>query len=114
MLLTRRAPHDIARPNFLFWTSLALHPATPGRDDQCLPERMDVPCSPSAGLERDADAEHACRLGCLEQGVITYSAGKILVRPLPEGCEPSLLMSISLLLHLDCLLTWSSYFPDVV
>src|SRR5438132_24618 len=80
MLLTRRAPHDIARPNLLFWTSLALHPATPGRYDQGLPERMDVPCCPGAGLERDTDAEHPCRLGCLEQRVNTDSAGKILVR----------------------------------
>jgi hypothetical protein len=53
-----------------------------------------VPCCPSAGLERDTDAERACRLGCLEQGSmrtvpVNHSAG-----PLLEGCDPLLLMFI--------------------
>src|SRR5438132_3449525 len=33
MLLTRRAPNNVTRPNFLFWTALALHPSTPVSDD---------------------------------------------------------------------------------
>src|SRR2546423_10743300 len=33
MLLTRRTPDNIAWPNFLFRTALALHPAASGRDD---------------------------------------------------------------------------------
>src|SRR6266516_4519618 len=39
-----------------------------------------VPCGPSAGLECDADAERACRIVCLEQGVNAYSTGKVLGR----------------------------------
>src|SRR5947207_11990950 len=31
MLLTRRTPDHIARPNFLFWAALALHPPAPRR-----------------------------------------------------------------------------------
>src|SRR5438105_4215368 len=33
MLLTGRTPDNIAWPNFLFRTALALHPAASGRDD---------------------------------------------------------------------------------
>src|SRR6266478_1553939 len=80
MLLTRRAPDHIARPNFLFRATLALHPPTSGCDDQGLPERMRVPCCPSAGLERDTDGEHACRSCRLGQRVNSYSAGKVLSR----------------------------------
>src|SRR5205809_5183505 len=80
MLLTRRAPDHIARPNFFFRATFALHPPKSGSDDQGLPERMRVPCCPRAGLERDTDAEHARWFGCLEQWVNAYRAGKILVR----------------------------------
>src|SRR5713226_9768960 len=85
MPLTRRAPDDIARPNFLFRATLALHPPTSGGDDQGLPERMRVPCCPSAGLERNTDAQNARRIGCLEQWVNAYHAGKILIRSFAGG-----------------------------
>src|SRR2546422_1943861 len=85
MLLTRRAPDHIARPNFFFRATFALHPPKSGSDDQGLPERMRVPCCPRAGLERDTDAEHARRIGCLEQWVNAYRAGKILVRSFAGG-----------------------------
>src|SRR5260370_31933903 len=39
ILLTRRAPDHIARPNFLFRATLALHPPTSGCDYQGLAER---------------------------------------------------------------------------
>src|SRR6266566_2551107 len=42
-----------------------------------------VPCGPSAGLECDTDADRACRIGCLEQGISAYRAGKILGRSFP-------------------------------
>src|SRR6266545_4932879 len=38
-------------------------------------------CFSSAGLECDTDAERARQIGCLEQRVDTYRAGKILLRP---------------------------------
>src|SRR2546429_880382 len=77
MLFTRRAPDHIARPNFLLRATLALHPPTSGCDDQGLPEGMLVPCCPSAGLERNTDAQNARRIGCLEQRVNAYIAGEI-------------------------------------
>src|SRR5882762_11064157 len=85
MLLTRRAPDHVARPNFLFRAGLALHPPTSGRDDQGLPERMLVPRCPGAGLERDTDTQDARRSGCLEQWVNAYHAGKIFVRSFAGG-----------------------------
>src|SRR5712691_6865159 len=39
-----------------------------------------VPCCPSARLERDTGADHTCRIGCLEQRVNAYTAGKVLGR----------------------------------
>src|SRR2546423_1194376 len=80
MLLTRRTPDNIAWPNFLFRTALALYPAASGRDDQCLPERMSVPCCPSTGLEGHTDGEHARRSGRLGQWVDTYNPGEIVGR----------------------------------
>src|SRR5882724_804545 len=82
MLLTRRAPDRIAGSNFLFRATLALDPPAPGRDDQRLPQRMRVPCCPSAGLERDTDGEHTCRSWRLGQWVNAHSAGKVLSRSL--------------------------------
>jgi hypothetical protein len=55
-----------------------------------------MPGGPGTGLERDTGAERAGWIICLEQGVNTYRADKILGGSLPEGCEPHLLMSISL------------------
>src|SRR5262245_41540119 len=85
MLLTRRAPYHIARPDFLLRPSLALHPATPGGDYQGLPERMVVPCRSSAGLERNTEGKHARRGGRLKQRVDAYGAGEILVGSFARG-----------------------------
>src|SRR6476619_5624891 len=43
MLLTRRAPDHVARSNFDFWSTFALHPTAPGGDDEGLPKRVEVP-----------------------------------------------------------------------
>src|SRR6266700_1920929 len=80
MFLTRLEPDHVTRPNFLDRTTPALDPAAASRHDQGLAQRVAVPCGPSAGLERDTCADRACRLGCLEQGVNAYRAGKILGR----------------------------------
>src|SRR5437867_10097977 len=66
MLLARRAPDDVTRPNLLDRASPALYQAAASCHDQGLTQRMDMPCCPSAGLERDTDAEGAGRIGCLE------------------------------------------------
>jgi hypothetical protein len=80
MFLTRREPDYITRPNVLDRTTPALYPAAASRHDQGLAQRVAVPCCPSAGLEGDAGAGRACWIGCLEQGVNAYRAGKILGR----------------------------------
>ena len=53
MLLARREPYDISRPDFLDRAALALDPAAAGHDDQGLTERMGMPCRPSARFEGD-------------------------------------------------------------
>jgi hypothetical protein len=78
MLLLRRAPDHITRSYFHFWTTFALYPATPRRDNQGLTERMGMPRRPGAGLERDTRATRARRIGCFEQGIDTHIAGEIL------------------------------------
>src|SRR5438067_9411527 len=80
MLLTRRAPDHVTRPNFLDRSSPTLYQAAAGCHDQGLAQRMSVPGCPGTRLECDTHAECACRIGRLEQRVNTYSAGKILVR----------------------------------
>jgi hypothetical protein len=94
----RRCPYDITRLDLLLFTTLLLHPACAGSHDQGLAERMRVPCRASAGLERDA--ERACGIARLEQGINPYTASEILGgtvradgpdRPVNEGVPGSLL-----------------------
>src|SRR5207247_6664455 len=80
MLLTRRQPDHITRPNLLDRAAPALCQAAASRYDQGLAQRVGVPRCPSAGLERDTGAERACRSDGLEQGVNAHRAGKILGR----------------------------------
>ena len=94
MFLTRREPDHVTGPNFLDRASPSLYEAAARRHDQYRTERVRVPCRPGAGLERDTCAKRACRIVCLEKGVNAHRAGKILGGPLPEGCEPLLLISI--------------------
>src|SRR5436309_4475299 len=54
VLLARREPDDVARPDLLDRAAPALHPAAPGRHDERLAERVSVPRRPCARLERDA------------------------------------------------------------
>jgi hypothetical protein len=61
------------RANLPDRASPALHEAASSRHDQGLAQRMGVPCRPRAQLERHAEAQYACRLGRLEQGVNAYT-----------------------------------------
>ena len=61
MLLARREPDDVPRPDLLDRPALALRKAAAGRDNQCLPQRMRVPGRACAGLERDVGAADARR-----------------------------------------------------
>src|SRR3569623_838518 len=85
MLLTRRTPDHVAWPNFLFRAALALYPPAPDGDNQGLPERMGMPGRPGAGLERDARAHRARRVGGLNQRVDTYGAGEVFRGPFAGG-----------------------------
>src|SRR6266566_3705926 len=80
MFLPRREPDHVTRPHFLDRPPPALDPAAACRHDQGLAQRVAVPCGASAGLERDTGPDHPCWIGCLEQGVNAYRAGKILGR----------------------------------
>jgi len=66
MLLSRRAPYNVARPNLLNWTSPTLNETGTSCDDENLTPRMRMPCGPSAGLERHTRPENAGWIGRLE------------------------------------------------
>src|SRR5439155_16834029 len=61
VLLTRRNPDHVARPNLLDRPTPVLGAPAAGRHDQGLPQGMRVPRGARAGLERDAGADRACR-----------------------------------------------------
>src|SRR5215831_11003140 len=67
VLFARREPDDVARPDLLDRPALALRETAAGRHDQCLSQRMRVPGRARAGLERDASAADARRIGRLEE-----------------------------------------------
>src|ERR1035438_4649751 len=80
MLLSGRNPDDVTRPDFLDRPAPTLSPATAGRHDQGLTERVCMPRGPCARLECDAGAESACGSGRIEQRVDPHRTGKILRR----------------------------------
>src|SRR6185437_11531805 len=82
VLLARREPDHVTRPDFLDRAALALHPAEARGDDQGLAERMRMPGGPRTGLEEDDGAPDPGRIGRLEQRVDAYRAGEILGRSL--------------------------------
>jgi hypothetical protein len=82
VLFAGRKPDNVTGADFLDRAALALHPAATGRHDKCLSERMRVPGRARAGLERDAGAADARRIGRLEQRVDADRAGEPFGRPL--------------------------------
>lgn len=85
MLFTGRKPDHITRPNFLYRFTIALSPAAASRDNQSLAQRMRVPCSPCAGLERNAGTLNTCRGRCLKKWIDPYSASEPVRWPLTRG-----------------------------
>src|SRR5207245_10180146 len=59
----------------------ALHPAAARRDDEGLAERMRMPCSPRARLERDARALNKCGIRRVKKRIDPYRASEPLRRP---------------------------------
>src|SRR4029079_10819862 len=73
---------DVAGPDFLDGTALALSPTTAGGDDQRLTERVRVPGGAGPRLECDAGSSNTRRVGGIEQPVDPDGAGKIILRTL--------------------------------
>ena len=82
VFLAGRKPHHVAGSDFFDRGAPALYQPRAGGDDQSLAERMRVPGRARAGLERDAGAADARRIGRLEQRVDTDRAGEPFRRPL--------------------------------
>src|SRR6266496_5101034 len=78
MLLIRRDPNHVTRPNILDGATPALHPATTCRHNQGLTQRMSVPRSTCTGFKRDTGADRPCWTLCLKQRVDPDTAGEIL------------------------------------
>ena len=66
VLLARREPDHITRPDLLDWSARALDSAAASHDDEDLTERMRLPCRPRAWLESYAGTLNKCRIGCLK------------------------------------------------
>jgi len=94
VLLAGRYPDYVAWTDFLNWSALALNASAAGGDDKRLAQRMGVPGRARTRLEGDVRADDARRIGRVEQRVDADSAGEI-CEPLREGCEPALLMSMT-------------------
>src|SRR5512135_1989790 len=69
MFLPRREPDYVPRTNFFNRATPALDPARACRHNQGLAQRVGVPGGQSPGLECDTGTGHACRVGCLKEGV---------------------------------------------
>src|SRR5206468_994670 len=85
MLFARRAPDHIAGPDDLDRAAPALHEAAAGRDDERLAERMRVPITARAWLERYVGAARPRRAWRLEQLVDAYRAREIFGGPSGRG-----------------------------
>src|SRR5207244_9041870 len=71
--------------DFLDQPTPALNASAAEGHDESLPQRVRVPCGPSAWLERDARTTDACRVGSPKQRVDTNRAGEPLGRPNAGG-----------------------------
>ena len=97
VFLAGRKPDHITGSDFLDSPAFALSPAAASRNDESLSEGMRVPCSPRTRLERHARTLNKRRIGCLKKLIDSYGASDDSDGPVAEGCEPTLLISISLL-----------------
>src|SRR6266478_7357075 len=71
VLLTGREPDHVSGPDLLDRSTFALSPAAARRDDQSLAERMSVPCSSRARLERNASPLNKGGIGCPKKRIDT-------------------------------------------
>src|SRR5206468_3839301 len=78
MLLTRREPDHVTGSDLLDRPAPALGASTARRHDEGLAEWVRVPRRPGARLERDTGADHACRIGGVEQRINAHRAREVL------------------------------------
>src|SRR4029077_14209840 len=74
MLLVRRKPDDIARPDLLDRPALALRPTKAGDNNQSLTKGMRMPCGASTGSKRHVRATDTCRFSRFEQRIDAHSS----------------------------------------
>src|SRR5205807_3569521 len=77
VLLARREPDHVPRPDLLDRASPTLHAPAASHHDQSLTQRVGVPCGARAGLERDTGTDRAGRSAGLEQGINAHGASEI-------------------------------------
>ena len=95
MLLVRRKPDDIARPDFLDSSALALRPSKARSDNQCLTKGMCMPCRARARLQGDSLPRTRAGSGASNNGSIRTLPVNQSAGPRAEGCEAPLLISMS-------------------
>src|SRR3954447_11568255 len=81
VLLPRRKPDDIARPDLLDGIAKALRPTQTRGDDKGLAKRVGVPGCTSARLERHARAPNARGVRGFKQRINPHGAREIVSRP---------------------------------
>ena len=74
--LAGQEPDHIPGLDLLDRAAFALNPTAASRDDESLTERMRVPCSPRARLERYAGTLNKCRIRRLKKGIPPYGASE--------------------------------------
>ena len=87
-------PDNVARPDLPDRTTPASDKTAASRRDQCLAQRVRVPCRPSARFKRHQCAKNARRIRRVDQRINTHRSGEISAGPLTDGCEPLLFISI--------------------
>ena len=85
VLVTRRTPDHVARPDLDDGLAFALRPAAAERDDQRLPERVRVPGRARTGLERHGRARHPRGLRRRIERVDAHGTGEIVGRTRGRG-----------------------------
>ena len=76
MLLARRKPDDVARPDFFNRPAPALRASAAGSHNQRLTQRMRVPRGAGAGFKRDDGAGNPRGVASLERRVNAHRAGE--------------------------------------
>lgn len=83
MLVSGRAPDNVACTDFDAGFAVALSPAASGRNDEGLTKRMGMPVGSCAGFKGNACAGDARRRRGRVYWVETYRASEPFFRPLP-------------------------------